>query len=426
MDSPDVFALKKGMQTEEAKELAKKLLPEIYRRIIIVLDTYMDTTKENKELIAIWIIGTYMHKQLPSFPRLFINAMKGSGKSRLLQILKALCWNATVQANLSEAVLFRSASKQTMLFDESESISNKEKGALRELLNAGYKRGTEVTRMKKMISRQGEDQIKEVFDLYGPVAIANINGVEDVLGDRCISIVLEKSKDPSKTMLLEDFDQNHIIKDLKFALNTVLVYKCSVGMSPESISHFNIYTLYTLTTLTTLTAQTTLYNLKPLLLEDKQDFIITEEEAEFFKEIVDLKIDGRSFELFFPLLNVAKNISPEVFADIKLITKNHVLEKSIEDQLENTDWSLIDFVARQPQTLNFIPVNELIMKFRDFYSQDDTTWLNSMWMGKALKRLGLTIDKRRLGKGVEYRLNVAKAMERLRMFKMINEEKKDG
>lgn len=424
MDSPETFALKKGMQTQEAQDLAKKLLPEIYNRLIIVLDTYMDTTLENKKIIALWIIGTYLHKQLPSFPRLFINAMKGSGKSRLLQILKALCWNATVQTNLSEAVLFRSASKQTLLFDESESISSKERGAMRELLNAGYKNGTQVTRMRKVVSKQGEDQIKESFDLYGPVALANINGMEDVLGDRCIPIILEKSKDQSKTMLLEDFDQNVIIKDLKYALSVVLVYKCSVMLSPESISQYNIYTLTTLPTLPTLTTLTTLYHLKPMLLEDSANFSLTEQQITFFKEIHEIGIDGRNFELFLPLLNISNAISLETFNDLKKIAKEFTLEKTKEDQMENRDWSLIDFVARQPQTLSFISVNELIMKFRDFYSQDDTEWLNSRWVGKALKRLNLTIDRRRLGKGVEYCLNVSKAQEKLKMFKM--EEKKDG
>ena len=102
MDSPEIFAFKKGIQSDQAKEYAKSLLPELYRRILLVLDTYMDIDLRNKHLVALWIIGTYFHKSYVSFPRLFINAQKGSGKSRLLQILKALCWNGTVQTNLTE------------------------------------------------------------------------------------------------------------------------------------------------------------------------------------------------------------------------------------------------------------------------------------------------------------------------------------
>ena len=422
MDTPEVFALKSGTPSKEAEELAKKMLPDIYNRILAVLDTYLDTTKENKQIIAIWIIGTYFHKNFISFPRLFINAMKGSGKSRLLQILKALCWNATVQTNMSEAVLFRNASKQTFLFDESEGISSKEQNTIRELLNAGYKRGTEVKRMRKSFTKEGEQQIVETFDLYSPVALANINGMEDVLGDRCVSIILEKSKDLSKTLLLEDFEENLLIRDLKFALKTILVYKCSVVYSQQTVCRYNLYTLTTHTTLTTQTPQTTLYHLKPLLLNEEMDFTITEEEIEFFKRIHETNIDGRNLEIFFPLLNIAKSISEEVFNSVCEIAKEYVLERTKQDRLENTDWSFIDFIARQPATLNYVPVSEIVRKFKEFYALDDVDWLNSRWVGQSLKRLKLSLNKRRIGKGVEYILDVVKAQDRLKMFKMIEDK----
>jgi hypothetical protein len=425
MDSPDVFALKNRVPSKDAEELAKKMLPDIYNRILVVLDTYLDTTVENKQIIAIWIIGTYVHKRFISFPRLFINAMKGSGKSRLLQILKALCWNATVQTNMSEAVLFRNASKQTFLFDESEGISSKEQNTIRELLNAGYKRGTEVKRMRKSFTKDGEQQIVETFDLYSPVALANINGMEDVLGDRCVTIVLEKSKDPSRTLLLEDFEENMLIRDLKFALTTILVYECMCICPPETVVKYNVYTLSTHTTLTTLIPQTTLYHLKPLLLNEEMDFSITEEEMEFFKRIHETNLDGRNLEIFFPLFNIAKSISEEVFNNVCEIAKEYVLERTKQDRLENTDWSFIDFIARQPATLNYVPVAEMVKGFKEFYALDDVDWLNSHWVGQSLKRLKLSLNKRRIGKGVEYILNVAKAQDRLKIFKMTDDKVKE-
>lgn len=411
------------IQTREKKPsipllTIKRMVVDVYERIIEVLNTYIDTTQENKETLAIWIIGTYLHKEFVSFPRLFINAMKGSGKSRLLQILKALCWNATAQASMTEAVLFRNASKQTLLFDESESISSREQGTMRELLNSGYKRGTEVKRMKKAVTKEGEQQVTESFDLYGPVALANINGMEDVLGDRCISIVLEKSKDLSKTLLLEDFEENLLIRDLKFALHTILVYRCSVVYSPQTICKYNLYTLTTLHTHTTQTPLTTLYHLKPLILKEEMDFTITEEEIQFFKRIHETGIDGRNLEIFFPLLTIAKSISEELLNDVCEIAKQYVLDKTKQDQMENTDWSFIDFIARQPATLNYVPVAEIVRKFKDFFAVDDVDWLNSKWVGQSLKRLKLSLNKRRIGKGVEYILNVAKAQDRLKMFKM--------
>lgn len=421
-DSPELFQFKSKTPGGSGAKIAKELFPETYRRILLVLDTYMDMREKDRKLCAIWIIGTYFHKEFNSFPRLFINAMKGSGKSRLLQIIKSLAWNGSVQVNLTEAVLFRSASQRTLLFDESESISSKEKGVMRELLNAGYKKGVEVARLKKVKTREGEEQQEESFDLYGPVGLANINGVEDVLADRAITLILEKSNNPVKTKLIENFEGNRMISDIKQTLKLILVYKCSVVRVLESIEGMNIYTLNYTNTHNTLTTQTTqhhqLYELPMMVSEEPApNLILSPEEISFYKKIYELEMTGRDLELFLPLFSIADGLGSDVLSEIIEIAKDHVEHKQQEDHIENRDWSLIDFVARYPSTLNFIPVTKIVNDFKDFYNDDDTEWLNSRWIGRSLRRLNLTVEKRRLGRGVEYILNGAKAKAQMEAFK---------
>lgn len=418
----DLQIFKNKTPGEAGAKIARELFPEAYNRILLILDTYMDMNDKDKKICALWIIGTYFHKEFNSFPRLFINAMKGSGKSRLLQIIKCLSWNGSVQANLTEAVLFRSASQRTLLFDESESISSKEKGVMRELLNAGYKKGVEVTRLKKVKTKEGEEQQEESFDLYGPVGLANINGVEDVLSDRAITLILEKSNDPQKTKLIEDYEGNIVINDIKRTLDLILVYKCSVVMPLESTVGMNVYTLnytHTHNTYTTLTTQQhPLYKL-PLMVSDTPlpKFTLTKKEMDFYKQIHELGIAGRDLELFLPLFSIAEGLGADVLSDVMVIAKEYVENKQQEDHIENRDWSLIDFIARYPSTLNFIPVNQIVNEFKDFYNGDDVDWLNSRWIGRSLRRLNLTVDKRRLGRGVEYILNGAKAKAQMEAFK---------
>jgi len=230
---------------------------------------------------------------------------------------------------------------------------------------------------------------------------------------------------------LEDFDKNIIIRDIKYALTLIQCSWCSVDDARNmnkgaiDIGKYNLYTLNTLSYTSTLTTLTTLYHLKPLLLEEEQDFRLTEKEIDFYQKLHEIKIDGRNLEIFFPLLNLASMISEDVFEQIKEIAKNYVEERSKQDQLENTDWSFTDFIARQQSDLRYIPVSEIIFKFKEFYAADDVEWLNSRWIGQALRRLRLSVNKRRMGKGVEYILNVAKAQDKLKLFKMV-EEKKDG
>ena len=119
--------------------------------------------------------------------------MRGSGKTRILKLIASMSKNGEVLGSLSEAVLFRTAKGRTICIDEFEKVGSHENQALRELLNAAYKKGQKIKRMKKA----GDEYVVEEFDIYTPICMANIWGMDEVLGDRCITIVLEKSNDLS-------------------------------------------------------------------------------------------------------------------------------------------------------------------------------------------------------------------------------------
>src|SRR3990172_3746139 len=67
-------------------------------------------------------------------------------------------------------------------------------------------------------SKQGEQQVTDTFQPYFPLVLANIWGMDEVLGDRAITLVLEKSNNPSITKLIEDFDTNTEILEIKRTL----------------------------------------------------------------------------------------------------------------------------------------------------------------------------------------------------------------
>src|SRR3989304_10008157 len=55
-----------------------------YENIIEVIKKYMDMPEEQIKIVSVWIIGTYFHDCFDTYPFLFLNAMRGSGKTRLL------------------------------------------------------------------------------------------------------------------------------------------------------------------------------------------------------------------------------------------------------------------------------------------------------------------------------------------------------
>ena len=124
-------------------------LKRYYHKIKKILKEYMDLDEEYYSLISIWIIGTYLHKHFPSYPYLYFNATKSSGKTRMLKIISNLAKNGKVAGSMTESVLFRTAKNRTICIDEFEKMDAKGNENLKLLLNSAYKRGIQVERMKK-------------------------------------------------------------------------------------------------------------------------------------------------------------------------------------------------------------------------------------------------------------------------------------
>jgi len=385
---------------EEFDKIKKQKLTDSFHNIIDILKEYVELKKEYYTIIALWIIGTYFHDQFYSFPYLFLNAMKGSGKSRTLNLITTLAKNGEIVNSLTEAVLFRT--KGTLAVDESEGLERKGQENLRELLNSAYKRGTKVKRMKQKKIGDSVEQVVEEFDVYRPIVMANITGMESVLGDRCIPLVLEKSFNKKITNLIEIFHEEEIVKETLKLLKECSLCRCS--FSVERYKEWNNYIKYANNNNTNNTHTNNYTNYTNY--------------AEAFKVINLADLNGRELELSFPLLLIANEISSVVLKETTLILKDIFSEKKEEDLIENSDISLMDFVSQKPENYSnyFIPINKLTQEFREFL-QINEDWLNTKWMGRALKRLNLVIEKKRKSHGTEVRLNILKAQDRISKFK---------
>lgn len=402
---------KKEVETivELTKEEITERLRDSYLQIKEILKFYLDLNEDYYSLISLWIIGTYFHNNFETFPYLFFNAMRGSGKSKTLRLACKLSNEGNVMASPTEATLFRS--KGTLGIDEFERVANKDKSSVRELLNGAYKKGIKIQRMKKVKNLSGEDYVVEEFEVFRPVIMANIWGMDEVLGDRCISLILEKSSDDMKTRLTEDFENNELFQKVRIILKS-----CSKCMNERKkninttwnnyISNKHLTTLTTYTTFTTLTTLTTQNNTYDKL----------------FDKIYNSEIKGRNLELFLPLCFVAEFIGEDILEELLEIAVKITNDKKHEEEIESLDVMVYDFISKQNEGLEHISIKQLTEQFRQF-ADESSDWLNPRWFSRALKRLDLIIDKRRKGYGVEVILNVYKAKEKIRMFE--TKEKKD-
>ena len=364
----------------------KDALPRYHARIVKLLKQYMDMPEENYNLIALWIIGTYFHKMFNTFPYLYFNATKGSGKTRILKMISTLSWNGSlVGSNISEAVLFRTASQRTLCIDEIENIH--EKPALCELLNSAYKIGLGVERMSKRKTADGEHYETEKYDVFCPVALANISGMENVLSDRCITLILEKSMKSKFTLKIENFDDE---KEFQYIKNGLLT--ATAGLLGGFQDIYRLWNAYA----------------------DK----ITQEsgvgvanvgvkDIHHFTEIYVSGISGRHLEVFFPLFLMADMVSYDCLIETVAHAQILMEERNESDKDNNKDVKMVDFVKTKEAGL-MEPIIRLSKEFAAFCGEDER-WHTSRSILSSLRRLNLIKSKKRLNYGWVVILDIEKA-----------------
>jgi hypothetical protein len=384
-----------------------KTFNDFFELIKKILKEWIDFSDEMYyNIVSLWIMGTYMHDKFVSYPYLFINAMKQSGKTRLLNLISRLSNKGFLAVNLTESTLFRlpAIEKVTMCIDEAENIGSRDRENLRLLLNAGYKKGLFVPRSRRL---PNEKWIVEKFVVFCPIVLSNISGLDDVLEDRCILIPLERSNNVEIISKMEDFDHDYNMNLYMRQLST-LVQLCSVVMPYTKTMAEYKSTQTTLTTLTTLNTLTTLTT-----------------QSTFNDKIEDLKkigIAGRNLEIWFPLLFIAFQIEEALFDNLLPFILQIIKEKQELELTENRDVVFLSFLYNNfEETKDFITVREIC----DTYKRDEPEdqWFSSKWVGRALKRHRITIEKRRLTKGFEVRINFKKLTDLCKKLGIQKQEK---
>jgi len=389
---------------EEDREGNKEKLTTAYKNIIDILKEYVDLKEEYYNIIALWIIGTYFHKNFPSYPYLYFNAMKGSGKTRTINLITCLSKEGSVQNSMTEAVLFRTTG--TLAIDEFEGVSKKGSENLRELLNSAYKKGVKVKRMRQKKTDEGIRMEVEEFEVYRPVVLANIWGMENVLSDRCLSLILEKSNRKEIINLIEIFNEELIVKETIKLLD--LVSLVSMSFHIERYREWNIFIKRNNTNYTNNTNNINSIN-----------------STHPFETIKSMGLNGRELELSLPLCLIANEVSSDLLKETTLTLKSIFSQKKQEDLTENYDISLFDFVS-QYDKIDWASVTDICNDFKEFLDSKDE-WINNKWLGRALKRLVLVKESKRLGRGRYVILDKKKAQEKIKMFKEpeVKEETQD-
>lgn len=142
--------------------------------------------------VVLWIAATHAQPAWAHAPRLVIRAPeKRCGKSRLLDVVEALCWNAFITVNSSPAAVYRSitADPPTLLVDEADTMFGPKADGnedLRGLLNAGHQRNRPAKRYDAATSRV------ESIPTFAMAALAGIGVMPDTIEDRAVIVRMRR------------------------------------------------------------------------------------------------------------------------------------------------------------------------------------------------------------------------------------------
>ena len=156
-------------------------------------------TSQAANAVTLWIAATHAQPAWAHTPRLVIRGPeKRCGKSRLLDIVEALCRDPFITVNSSSAAVYRSISDDppTLLVDEADTIFGPRADGnedLRGLLNAGHQRNRPAKRYDAAGNRV------ESIPTFAMAALAGIGTMPDTIEDRAVVIRMRR-RAPTETV----------------------------------------------------------------------------------------------------------------------------------------------------------------------------------------------------------------------------------
>jgi hypothetical protein len=142
-------------------------------------------------LIAVWLVETYTFVTFRYCGYLALrSATPRCGKTLLMRILSHVANGTPSITSIPTAATLYRSTRSVLLLDEVDKLRNADKekyGEVLAVLNCGFEAGAVIERCNKTSLKV------EQYRVYGPKALAGIEGIADTLADRSFQIQMQRS-----------------------------------------------------------------------------------------------------------------------------------------------------------------------------------------------------------------------------------------
>lgn len=232
-DRPDKEG-EKGPVAQEAP--AAKLAKPTLGYLENVIRQYLYLPEQLYTLLPVWIAHTWVYEAFPCTPYLLIQSpTEGCGKSTLIDLIKAYCWQPEVSSDGSAAALVRIVSnlKPTLIVDEWDALKPEARELYFSILNGGFKEGAVYIRC------EGDKNEPRKFPIYCPKCVAGVFGskIPNTTLSRCIPFFLQPRPPGVRLKRLRRFDDEpERAKWLAWAKDNIVAMSTYIPEGPAEVS----------------------------------------------------------------------------------------------------------------------------------------------------------------------------------------------
>jgi len=190
------------------RELGKHDPKETFDEIRELIGAYMDFSRSlgpqeaMEELVTSWIFATYLTPALSTSSYLWIHGVPGAGKSKLLEIIAALSYQARILSAHSTTAALRDIASLggTLCWDEANALTSQKTRVDPEkqgILLAGLRRQTAWATLREPVGKRGWTTVNVA--VFCPKAFTATRVPPEPLLSRCIVVPLVRSSNRTKT-----------------------------------------------------------------------------------------------------------------------------------------------------------------------------------------------------------------------------------